>query len=39
MFQECFNEVWFDEFVVAWISLQLPEQKDGLFYNFIISDF
>ena len=29
-FQVCFNEVFFDEFVVAWISSQLPEQKEGL---------
>ena len=29
--QEYFNEVLFDEFVVAWISSQLPEQKEGLF--------
>ena len=29
--QEYFNEVLFDEFVVAWISSQLPEQKEGFF--------
>ena len=29
--QECFNEVLFDEFVVEWISSQLPEQKEGFF--------
>ena len=28
MFQECFNEVLFSDFVVAWISSQLPEQKE-----------
>ena len=28
--QECFNEVLFDEFVVAWISSQPPKQKEGL---------
>ena len=32
VFQECFNEVLFDTFFVAWISSQLPEQKEGLFY-------
>ena len=30
MFQECFNEVLFCDFVVAWISSQLPQQKEGL---------
>ena len=30
MFQECINEVLFCDFVVAWISSQLPEQKEGL---------
>ena len=30
-FQECFNEVLFYNFVLAWISSQLPEQKEGLF--------
>ena len=30
VFQECFNEVLFDELVVAWISSQLPEPKEGL---------
>ena len=29
--QECFKEVLFCNFVVAWISSQLPEQKEGLF--------
>ena len=31
VFQECFNEVLFCNFIVAWISSQLPEQKEGLF--------
>ena len=31
-FQECFNGVLLCNFVVAWISLQLPEQKEGLFF-------
>ena len=31
VFLECFNEVLFYDFVVAWISSQLPEQKEGLF--------
>ena len=31
VFHECFNEVLLCNFVVAWISLQLPEQKEGLF--------
>ena len=31
VFQECFNEVLFDKIFVAWISSQLPEQKEGLF--------
>ena len=30
VFQECFNAVLFCNFVLAWISLQLPEQKEGL---------
>ena len=30
VFQECFNEVLFHKFVVAWLSSQLPEQKEGL---------
>ena len=33
VFQECFHEILFDKFVVAWISSQLPEQKEGLFQN------
>ena len=33
VFQECFNEVLFDKFFVAWISSQLPEQKEGLFLS------
>ena len=31
VFLECFNEVLFYDFVVAWISSQLPEQKEGFF--------
>ena len=31
VFQECFNEVLFHDFVVEWISSQLPEEKEGLF--------
>ena len=31
MFQESFNKVLFCNFVVAWISSLLPEQKEGLF--------
>ena len=31
VFQECFNEVLFCNFVLVWISSQLPEQKEGLF--------
>ena len=31
MFQQSFNEVLFCNIVVAWISSQLPEQKEGLF--------
>ena len=30
VFQEWFNEVLFCNFVFAWISSQLPEQKEGL---------
>ena len=30
----CFNVVLFCNFVVAWISSQLPEQKEGLFFHF-----
>ena len=30
MFQESLNEVLFCNYVVAWISSQLPEQKEGL---------
>ena len=33
VFQECFNEVLFCNFVLAWISSQLPEQKGGLFFK------
>ena len=33
MFQECFDEVFFDKFVVAWISSQLPKQKEGFFLS------
>ena len=36
VFQECFNKVLFCDFVVAWISSQLPEQKEGLFEHSII---
>ena len=32
MLQESFNEVLFCNFVVACISSQLTEQKEGLFY-------
>ena len=32
-FQESFNEVLFCNFVLAWISSQLPEQKEGLLSN------
>ena len=32
VFQECVHEVLFCDFV-AFISLQLPEQKEGLFRN------
>ena len=28
--RKCFNEVLFCNFLVAWISSQLPEQKEGL---------
>ena len=28
MFQECFKQVLFDDFVIAWQLLQLPEQKE-----------
>ena len=31
VFQKSFHEVSFLNFVVAWISSQLPEQKEGLF--------
>ena len=27
---QCFNEVLFCNFLLAWISSQLPEQKEGL---------
>ena len=30
-FQECFMKILFDDSVVAYISSQLPEQKEGLF--------
>ena len=30
-FQRCFKEVFLCNFVVAWISLQLPKQKETLF--------
>ena len=32
VFQECFNEVLFDKIFFTWISSQLPEQKEGLFF-------
>ena len=35
-FQECFNEVLFCNFVLARISSQLPEQKEGLFFVLIV---
>ena len=31
VFQECFNEVLLCNFVLAWISSQQPEQKEGFF--------
>ena len=31
VFQECFNEVLFCDFIVAWISSKLPDQDEGLF--------
>ena len=31
VFLECFNEVLLCNFVFAWISSQLPEQKEGFF--------
>ena len=34
VFQKCFKEVFFCNFVLACISSQLPEQKEGLFYFF-----
>ena len=37
MFQECFNEILFCNLVVAWISFQLPKQKEGLFV-FVVVD-
>ena len=37
--QECFNEVLFCNFVLAWISSQLPEQKEGLFFSFFLLSF
>ena len=38
-FQRCFNDVLFCKFVVAWISSQLPEQKEGLFDYLIILNY
>ena len=32
VFQECFNKIFFN-FVVARISSQVPEQKEGLFFQ------
>ena len=37
VFQECFNKVLFCDFVVAWISSQLPEQKEGLFEHYLVN--
>ena len=41
MFQDYLNEVLFCNFVIAWISSQLPEQKEGFFFqirfNFFIN--
>ena len=31
MFQICFIEILFCNYVVAWHASQLPEQKEGLF--------
>ena len=31
--QKCFNEVLFSNYVFTWISSQLPEQKEGLFFK------
>ena len=42
VFQECFKEVLFCNFVVAWISSQLHEQREGLFlclYEKFVFDF
>ena len=40
VFQECLNEVLFCDFVVAWISSQLPEKKEGLFsQNLLVKNF
>ena len=36
MFQKWFNQVLFYDFVVAWISSQLPEQKEDLFYLWLV---
>ena len=36
VFQECFTEVLFCNFIFAWRSLQLPEQKGGLFYGYCV---
>ena len=33
VFQEYFNGILYCDFVDAWISSQLPEQKKGLFYS------
>ena len=35
MIQECFNEVLFCDFVVAWILSQLPKQKDLFFIKML----
>ena len=31
VFQECFNEAFFDKFVVAWISSELPSRGRACF--------
>ena len=36
VFQRVFNEVLFCNFDLAWISSQLPEQKEGLFTHKIV---
>ena len=36
VFQKCFKEVFFCNFVLACISSQLPEQKEGLFIQVLL---